>query len=402
MTKQRKVFFFIGTLSKGGAERTVSNLTLQLSPDLEREIILFGSQTRIDYPFEGNLRYIDQTRRNSVLNKFLTIARRAANLKRLKLQNPDATFISFLEYPNLLNLLTSREARTIISVRNHMSTKHQRGIKAIFWKSLIKLLYHRADLVVAVSEDIRQDLIANFKVSPERIKVIYNYYDLEHLATQASQPVTAFPAASPTSPVITTMGRMNHQKGQWHLIRAFSQVRRALPDARLVLLGEGQYQARLQQLAADYGLQDAVQFAGFQANPHAWIAKSSVFVLPSLYEGFPNALAEAMACGVPVIAADCHSGPREILAPNEVEPESIPYGVHPGRFGLLYPVDSSELFDSTAPLTDAENQLAQLLIQFLQDPQQQAEYRQKALERISQFDIRSIVQAWEELINTSH
>lgn len=402
MTKSQKVFFFIGTLSKGGAERTVSNLTLQLSPDIEREIILFGSQTRIDYPFEGALRYIDQTQRNSVLNKFLTIARRAANLKRLKKQHPDATFISFLEYPNLLNLLSVREARTIISVRNHMSTKHQRGIKAIFWKSLIKLLYHRADLVVAVSEDIRQDLIANFRVSPERIKVIYNYYDLTHLATQAKQTVADFETASQASPVIATMGRMNRQKGQWHLIRAFSQVQKVLPQARLIILGEGQYQARLQQLAADYGFQNAVQFAGFQANPHTWIAKSSVFVLPSLYEGFPNALAEAMACGVPVIAADCHSGPREILAPDEVAAKEITYCVHPGRFGLLYPVDSSEIFDSTVPLTSAETELAELLTQLLSDPQLQAEYRQKALERISQFDIRSIVHAWEDLITTTH
>jgi glycosyltransferase involved in cell wall biosynthesis len=395
----KKVYFFVGTLSKGGAERTVSNLSLSLSPDIQREIILFGTDTRIDYPFSGELRYIDQTRRNTVLNKLLTILRRQSNLRRLKKTDPGAAYISLLEYPNLINLLSADAARTIISVRNHMSTKHRHGLKALFWRTLIRRYYRRAETVVAVSRDIRQDLIDQFNVPAERIQVIYNHYRLDELASRAAMAIDPAWGAFFQQPVIVTMGRINQQKGQWHLIRAFHKVREACPEAKLLILGEGQLQGQLEALVRQLGLAENVAFAGFQSNPHAMIARARVFVLPSLYEGFPNALAEAMACGIPVIASDCHSGPREILAPDEYGLEPVAYGVQPGRFGLLYPVDLDRNLAPEQPLSDSERILADLLVQVLRDDALCQDLASQALARIADFDIRHVVRAWEDLID---
>lgn len=394
----KKVYFFIGTLSKGGAERTVSTLSQHVSPDINIKILLFGTGTRIDYPVRGELIYLDETRLNTPLNKFLTIFSRAWKIRQLKKQDPDAVFISFLEYPNLLNALSWHKARTILSVRNHMSAKHRKGLKALFWKTLIRLTYHRAEQILAVSEDIRQDLVAHFQIPAGKIRVLYNAYDLQHLARQAAVELEPEYRAVFANPTLITMGRMNAQKGQWHLIRAFPSIKAAVPEAQLVILGEGQLQDELKDLARSTGHGDSIHFPGFQKNPHRLIARATAFVLPSHHEGFPNALAEAMACGVPVIASDCHSGPREILAPDETSLPEIPYGVQSGRFGLLYPVDYSRHLTLQVPLSAAENQLADLAVQLLSDPDCHQTYADLARQRIADFGLSSVIRQWEQII----
>lgn len=398
MTKQRQVFFFIGTLSKGGAERAVSRLTQSLAPDIERHIILYGTQTRIDYPVQGELHYIDQTKKNSVLNKFLTIFRRLRNLNRLKRAYPDAVFVSLLEYPNLINVLSGFAERTVLSVRNHMSTKHRRGPRAWFWNTLIRLTYHKASRIIVVSAEIQQDLISHYHLPAEKITWIPNGYDLQQIQQAAQAAIPAALAPVFTGPVISTMGRMNLQKGQWHLLRAFPTILARHPSARLLILGEGQYLSALQRLAEELKLREQVVFAGFQSNPHALIARSQVFVLPSLHEGFPNALAEAMACGVPVVSADCPSGPREILAPSETTSRELAYGVQPARFGLLYPLDSAIIWSAETPLTPAETKLAELVLYLLDHPAAHQEYVRLALSRIQDYDLPSITRAWETVL----
>jgi glycosyltransferase involved in cell wall biosynthesis len=395
------VYFFIGTLSKGGAERTVSTLSQHLPSDIEIKIILFGTATRIDYPVRGELLYLDQTKVNTPFNKALTILGRARKIRRLKQKDPDAVFISFLEYPNLLNVLSSSSAWTILSVRNHMSAKHRQGPKAWFWKTMIRLTYHRAAQIVAVSEDIRADLISHFRIPADKIRVLYNAYDLQHLSAQAAGELDSTFQAIFSHPTLITMGRMNAQKGQWHLIRAFPTVKTRVPEAQLVILGEGHLMADLQNLARQTGFADSIHFPGFQKNPHRLIAHATAFILPSHHEGFPNALAEAMACGVPVIASDCHSGPREILAPAETQHPAIDYGVQSGRYGLLYPVDVSQYLTMQAPLTESETLLAQLSILLLTDPACRQNYARLARQRIADFSLESVIGKWQTLISDS-
>jgi glycosyltransferase involved in cell wall biosynthesis len=100
---------------------------------------------------------------------------------------------------------------------------------------------------------------------------------------------------------------------------------RAERDARLVILGEGRLGPELKALAAELGVGDSVDLAGFKDNPYAFMARASVFVLSSRWEGSPNVLTEALALGTPVVATDCPSGPREILRHGEVAP-LVPMG----------------------------------------------------------------------------
>jgi glycosyltransferase involved in cell wall biosynthesis len=105
---------------------------------------------------------------------------------------------------------------------------------------------------------------------------------------------------------------MHRQKGFDVLLHAFARLH--IADLALVLLGEGPERSHLESMARDLGIASRVMMPGFVANPWHWMARAAAFVLPSRYEGFGSVLVEAMACGTPVVAADCEYGPREILS----------------------------------------------------------------------------------------
>jgi glycosyltransferase involved in cell wall biosynthesis len=126
-----------------------------------------------------------------------------------------------------------------------------------------------------------------------------------------------FAAGGP--PIIVAAGRLHHQKGFDVLLRAFAMARAQI-DCRLVILGDGPERACLSARAQASGLGYDIDMPGFCANPFALMARAGAFVLSSRWEGFPNALVEAMACGAPVIATDCPSGPREILQGGGIAP----------------------------------------------------------------------------------
>lgn len=309
-----------------------------------------------------------------------------------------ATTISFLEYPNLINTLTSRSGRSIVSVRNHMSTKHNNGFKSKLWNSTIKYLYPKADLIISVSEEIKRDLIDNYNIKADKIKVIYNSYDIHGIKEMAKEEIEDKYSEIFNHPVIITAGRLNKQKGHWHLIRAFSKVKEAIPDAKLVILGEGDLESYLKKLASDLNIIEDVHFLGFQKNPFKYIARSKVFAMASFHEGFPNALAEAMACGVPVMSSDCKSGPREILAPSEFDNENMDYQVDEDRYGILTPVCDGKRYNAIDKITAEEKMISDSIISLLKDDSLWKHFSNQSQHRIKDFEISKIIKEWESII----
>src|SRR5262249_39562071 len=166
-------------------------------------------------------------------------------------------------------------------------------------------------------EGIAAQLSEGFGVPRARMKTIYNGYPSERIRQLAAEPLPTEFATSFNRPTVVNVGSFIHQKGQEDLIRAVALARQQVPDIQLCLVGQGSRQAEYESLAKSLGIEDAILFVGFDTNPYRYVARSQVFVLPSRFEGFPNVLAEAMLCGLPVIATDCPTGPREILGASE-------------------------------------------------------------------------------------
>jgi glycosyltransferase involved in cell wall biosynthesis len=193
----------------------------------------------------------------------------------------------------------------------------------VVWRWLSRRAYRTADLVLANSEGLRQQLIDFWQLSPDHVRVQPNGYDFDQIDALAAEPLQA---NSDGRFRILTVGRIDADKGHADLLAAIDQLvrERGRFDILWQILGTGPEEMALRQQVKDRGLVDHAEFLGVQPNPFPWYRAADLFCLPSRTEGLPNVLIEALACGTPVIATDCPSGPREILAD--------------GRYGQLVPV----------------------------------------------------------------
>ncbi len=187
----------------------------------------------------------------------------------------------------------------------------------------MRLSYRRVECVVAVSEGVAADTARLTGLPAARIAVVRNPVLTPRLAELAAAPCPHPWLTDGGDPVVLGAGRLTEQKDFATLLRAFARLDAERP-ARLIVLGEGRLRAVLESLATELGVRARVALPGFDANPYAWMARAQLFVLSSAWEGSPNVLTEALALGVPAVATDCPSGPRELLAG--------------GRFGPLVPV----------------------------------------------------------------
>jgi glycosyltransferase involved in cell wall biosynthesis len=244
-----------------------------------------------------------------------------------------ASVMSFLNPQNLLLLLLEpvlkNRTRLIVNVRNNISTSAKHG-ESKWMRSvprIMKRFFPRADLIVAPSQGVVDDAQRITGISPDRFRVIYNPVYRPEL-TELSMENPDHPWFNGSGvPVVIAAGKLKPQKDFDTLLRAFARVRSQRP-VRLVILGDGPGYGALMGLAGTLGVKDDFQLPGRVKNPYAYFRRASVFVLSSAWEGLPNVLIEAMACGCPVVSTDCPSGPQEIL--------------DGGRVGRLVPVGDAE------------------------------------------------------------
>ncbi len=202
-----------------------------------------------------------------------------------------------------------------------------------FKRRRLRRLYENSAAVLAVSNGAARSAESFYGLTPRRVVTQYNGVEVEAVRPEKSWPPSEWwsaPAIRDRRLIrIVSAGRLNHEKGFHLLIDAVALLQKEVPEIefRLAFLGEGEKRAALQQQIDLHGLTDQVSLEGFQRETAIWFATADLFVLPSLVEGMPNVLLEAMACETPVLAARCPHGPEEILGKDEYgllcEPNSV-------------------------------------------------------------------------------
>jgi glycosyltransferase involved in cell wall biosynthesis len=317
-----RIALFLPLLGVGGAERVFFRLARGFAQRGHEVDLVLANATgplRGEVPAEANLINLGASR---VLWSIPRLAR------YLRERRPHA-LLATIAHANLAAIAAKRLARvsTLVAIREASTSKAERRSGSSLKCATVDLLrtryYAEADVIIANSQGAAASLRTHNRLPSEKIRVVYNPVVSPELLHLAEQPLAHPWFADATHPVVLGAGRLTREKDFSTLLRAFALVRRERP-MRLVIVGDGEERARLCALAQQLGVNQEVLLVGFDPNPYRYMRRASVFVLSSRWEGLPNVLIEAMACGAPVVSTDCPSGPREIL--------------EDGKWGKLVPV----------------------------------------------------------------
>jgi GalNAc-alpha-(1->4)-GalNAc-alpha-(1->3)-diNAcBac-PP-undecaprenol alpha-1,4-N-acetyl-D-galactosaminyltransferase len=295
---------------------------------------------------------------------------RVQKLRRvIKAERPDAV-ISFVDTVNVLTLLATIGLGLPIIISERTEPRHHNPGR--IWPWLRRLTYPWATAIVAQSDSVCQWLRGLAGESPI-CTVIPNPVNPAILEGKGNSrgEITAM-GGHQDSHLITSMGRLSWEKGYDLLIKAFALIAAEHSKWDLCIIGDGPERDNLSQLVAELGISPRVHFSGRLENPAILLSRADLFVMPSRYEGFPNALLEAMACGVAVISFDCPSGPREII--------------REGIDGLLVPSQDVKA-------------LAVAMTRLMDDASLRKRLAVKASEVNERFSLEKVGSSWEALLN---
>jgi glycosyltransferase involved in cell wall biosynthesis len=310
--KRLKVVFVLPSLHGGGAERAALRLLSALSREqFDLTLYLFAREGAYLDEVPAHVRLVVGGAGGRV-GRFMAL-RRFLSTERF-----DAA-VSFLSHFVVYAAVRAARVRTrfIISQQTPLSAflhdadyHWQRPTHRAFFSRAARSMYPRADLVIATSRGVADDLVQNYGVAPGIATVVPNPVDVDDVARQAREPLPSELSAG-DEPTIVTAGRLAEAKNFPLLIDALKVLSVRLPF-RAWILGQGELEADVRRRIEDAGLQSRVRLLGFHPNPYKFMAAADVFVLTSRYEGFGNVLIEAMASGVPVVST-ASFGTRDIV-----------------------------------------------------------------------------------------
>lgn len=349
-----KLLQLITNLGQGGAQRAFYDHGVFLSKKFKVSEAVFDEGELPNLYQSGNPMYsLGVKGGKTAIEKIKNFKKRCIRLRDLVAEKNIAVCISHMDGANWVNVLSRSKAKKILFVQGTVLHDYaiSNWIRIIRKKFIIPYLYNKADLTVAVSDGIKYELQHNCGV--KKVETIPNFFDVATIQQKADESLdenweTVFRSAQ----VLITSGRLHVQKKQRYLLPLLHLLLQERKEVKLIILGDGPLRNDLineakqfglsyysswdpkQVLSADYN----IYFPGYLSNPFQFLKRSSLFIFPSGWEGFPLALCEAMISGVPVIAADCPTGPREILAPGTFDPSYTLRTTEKTEYGYLMPM----------------------------------------------------------------
>lgn len=367
------ILIYLHSLSSGGAERVVSGLAnywiehgqsvtvvtnavasrdfYELHPDVRR--VALG----LDRPSGGLLDAVYYNWQR--LNALRTVVRE---------RRPDVA-VGMMSSASCTLFLAS--LGTTVPVVGCMRTYPPREPIGRAWQWARNTLFPRFDAIVVQTE--RSADWVQSACAPRKVAVIPNMVNFPLHPTLPHVSVPHCGEQANRDRLLLAVGRLGPEKGFDRLIEAFAQLAPSFPDWRLCILGEGSERRSLERLTARLGLAQRISMPGTVGNVGDWYEAADLYVLTSIFEGFPNSLLEAMAYGLPVVSVDCDTGPRDILR-GDVD-------------GILVPPN-----DATA--------LVIALQRLMDDEQLRAAYAAKAVDVRQRFSIQNIMRQWQALLES--
>lgn len=353
----------IHSLSSGGAERVMSIMSNYWAKK-GWEITLFTFDDGTVPPFydlDSRIHNIPLGIAGVSSNSIAAVWNNIDRIQKVRAaickSQPEAV-ISFLDTTNVITLLATLGLNIPVLVDEQIHPALYPTGR--MWDTLRRWTYPRASRVVAVTERA------------------LNYFSpqIRSRGCTIPNPALSIEVAETSDklldrPCLIAVGRLEEQKGFDLLLQAFAALKDHYPEWKLAILGTGALRAELESLRARLGLTERVEFKGAVKNPFDFLQQADLFVMSSRFEGFPNALCEAMACGLPVISTDCPSGPQEII--------------RDGVDGILVPNE-----DVAA--------LAQAMQRLMSDEGERKRLAARAPEVTERFSIEKVMGMWEALL----
>lgn len=379
-----KVTILLSMIGGGGTERVALNLLNGLPTQFNTKLITLYSSTSVYY--NGDFSFLCKYS----INQFVRILCIPYSICRYikKIKHSGSTISLSMDGPtNIINLVaTISGVQSVISY--HVMPSHSRTLLSKLDYAIQSILINLTQTnIIAVSNGVKAELISMFQIKADKIHVIYNPIDIQKINQLSAMNITnplVNKLISNNIKLIITVARLSSEKSLYHTIRTLSVLIREI-NVVLLICGDGPEREYLEHLSMSLNISDKVIFLGWQENPFKYITKSTVFVQSSLTEALPNVLVEALACGCPVVAANCSSGIEEILGSDNT-------------CGFIAEKMTGIRHTADEPLDSGEQSLLFYMKKILNDPDLRESMSKAGKERAELFDMEVGIRKYTELI----
>ncbi len=373
---KRSILFVYSNMGDGGTQRQKSILSRELSKKYNLTMALFKNEQM--HQFDGKIIDLKAPTTRNYLLLFFNVIRRIYMLRKLFKSNKYDIVISSSIVSNTFSLLVKCLFRinipVIITFNNANKLKSDdMGISGKIATLLNKKLSSSADLIVTVSNALRDELL-NEKYPVQKVRTIYNGIDIDEIIKLSKEKIQGNHSEifKRKTFKIIAIGRLSKQKDYFTLLKAFETLKKEF-TVELIILGDGELRKELLDYVVKNDLAECVHLLGWVKNPYKYLKKSDIFVLSSLWEGFPNVILEALCCGLPVVSTDCLTGPGEII--------------NSGENGFLVSVgDYAALADRIAELLKTNKTAVTI--------------RKNGSKRVREFGIQEKASEWSKVLNS--